>query len=68
MTLSVTKILQSNYYEKERWMQRERDGFYEGVAMMVSVNPRISATRFWPCFGVYHDRQFWRVTVRRITL
>lgn len=27
-------------------MQRERDGIYEGVAMMVSINPRVSATRF----------------------
>ena len=48
-------------------MQRERDGIYEGVATVVSVNPRMSATRFWPCFGAYHDRQFWRVTGRRIT-
>lgn len=32
--------------------EREREMvIYEGVAMMVSVNPRMSATKFWPCFG-----------------
>lgn len=48
-------------------MQRDTYGIYEGVATMVSVNPRMSVIRFWLCFGADHDRQFCRVTGRRIT-
>lgn len=40
----VTQILQSNYYEKERCLQK-RDGIYGGVATVVNINPR-KAPRF----------------------